>query len=252
MHSASTRLLAIDTSTRTVGLALYDGTQVLAESTWVSHDHHTVELAPAVAEALKKCGLSAADLGALAVATGPGSFTGLRIGMALAKGIALVQHIPLIGIPSLDILAASQPPADLPLVALLRTGRGRLAAGWYLCGKENRGDKENRGGKEDRAQEDRWQPASQVEVLTPQDLAQRIHTPTLVCGELTAEERQLLARKHKNVILASPALSLRRPSYLAELAWKRWQAGQIDDPASLAPTYLHYSRGSEHNETIPG
>jgi tRNA threonylcarbamoyladenosine biosynthesis protein TsaB len=240
MHSALMRLLAIDTSTRTVGLALYNGTQVLSESTWVSHDHHTVELAPAVAEALKKCGLSAAELGALAVATGPGSFTGLRIGMALAKGIALVQHIPLIGIPSLDILAASQPPADLPLVALLHTGRGRLAAGWYLCGKEHR------------TQGDQWLPASQVEVLTPHELAQRIHTPTLVCGELTTEERQLLARKYKNVILASPALSLRRPSYLAELAWKRWQAGQIDDPASLAPTYLHYTSGTEHSETIPG
>lgn len=246
MHPASTRLLAIDTSTRTVGLALYDGIQVLAESSWVSHDHHTVELAPAVAEAFKKCGLSAADLGALAVATGPGSFTGLRIGMALAKGIALVQHIPLIGIPSLDILAASQPPADLPLVALLRTGRGRLAAGWYLCGRENRD------GNEALAQGDRWQPASQVEVLTPQELAQRIRTPTLVCGELTIEERQSLARKYKNVILASPALSLRRPSYLAELAWKRWQAGQIDDPASLAPTYLHYTSGTEPRETIPG
>jgi tRNA threonylcarbamoyladenosine biosynthesis protein TsaB len=246
MHSASTRLLALDTSTRTVGLAIYDGIQVLAESTWVSHDHHTVELAPAIADALKKCGLSTSDLGALAVASGPGSFTGLRIGMALAKGIALVQHIPLIGIPSLDILAASQPPSSLPLVALLRTGRGRLAAGWYLCGADHRGGGEHRG------QGAEWQPVSQVEVLTPQELAQRIQTPTMVCGELTVEERQLLARKHKNVILASPALSLRRPSYLAELAWKRWQVGQIDDPATLAPTYLHYSGGSGHSETIPG
>lgn len=243
MHSASTRLLAIDTSTRTVGLALYDGTQVLAESTWVSHDHHTVELAPAVTDAFKKCGLSAADLGALAVATGPGSFTGLRIGMALAKGIALAQHIPLVGIPSLDILAASQPPADLPLVALLRTGRGRLAAGWYLCNKEK---------------EEPWQPASQVEVLTPQELVQRIRIPTLVCGELTTEERQLLERKHKssdlnrNVVLASPAQCLRRPAYLAELAWKRWQSGQVDDPASIAPTYLHYTSGKEASEAIPG
>lgn len=233
MRSPSPRLLAIDTSTRMVGLALYDGVQVLAESTWTSRDHHTVELAPAIADALKKCALSAADLGALAVATGPGSFTGLRIGMALAKGIALAQHIPIIGIPTLDILAAAQPVLALTLVAVLRAGRGRLATGWY------------------QVTQDHWQPISQPKeqhtvTLTIQELAQRIQTPTLVVGELSTEERLDLVHNQKNAILTSPAFSVRRPSFLAELAWKRWQVGETDDPASLAPTYLHY------NDPIPG
>ena len=99
-------LLALDTSTRTVGVALYDGVQVLSELVWNSKDYHTVELAPAVAETLSKSGVAIEDLQALVVATGPGSFTGLRIGLALAKGIALVRHLPLIGIPTLDVLAA--------------------------------------------------------------------------------------------------------------------------------------------------
>ncbi|MBN2547544.1 MAG: tRNA (adenosine(37)-N6)-threonylcarbamoyltransferase complex dimerization subunit type 1 TsaB [Anaerolineales bacterium] len=233
MRAASTTLLALDTSTRTIGLALYDGVQVLCESVWVSQDHHTVELAPAVAEALGKAGLACSALGALAVSLGPGSFTGLRIGLALAKGLAMVRHLPLVGIPTLDALATAQPLMDIPLAAVLRAGRGRLAVGWY------------------QAQNSAWQPQQNenkqnlVEVLSPQDLAQQIKTPTLVCGELTEEERQLFERKCKPVILASPARSLRRPSYLAELAWRRWQAGQIDDPATLAPIYLHY------NEPIP-
>ncbi len=71
------------------------------------------------------------------------------------------------------------------------------------------------------------------------DLSASIHKPTLVVGELTADERQVLARKRVNVILPSPAQSLRRPSYLAELAWKRWQAGQVDEVIALAPIYLH-------------
>jgi tRNA threonylcarbamoyladenosine biosynthesis protein TsaB len=78
-----------------------------------------------------------------------------------------------------------------------------------------------------------------VEVLDIQGLAHRIQRPTLVCGEFTEEERHILRRKHKNVILASPAQSLRRPSFLAELAWGRWRSGQSDDPAALAPIYLH-------------
>jgi tRNA threonylcarbamoyladenosine biosynthesis protein TsaB len=221
-------LLALDTSTRTVGLALYDGVQVLCESVWNSHDYHTVELAPAVAETLARAGIEVGELQALAVALGPGSFTGLRIGLALAKGMALVRHLPIIGIPSLHILAASQPLCAARMAAVLRAGRGRLAVGWY------------------QPLDKRWQPAANIEVLTPGELSRRIKEPTLVCGELSEDERRLLGRKRKNVILATPAQSLRRPSFLAELGWQRWQAGDVDDPATLSPFYLHY------NDPIPG
>lgn len=221
-------LLAIDTSTRFVGVALYNGAQVLGEEVWSSHDYHTVELAPAVNHTLARCGLKMSDLSALGVATGPGSFTGLRIGMALAKGICLARHLPLIGVPTLDVLASAQPVMDLPLIAALRAGRGRLAVGQY------------------RAPSGAWEAAGEVELLTAQALSGGISQPTLVCGEFTAEERQLLARKRVNVILASPAQSVRRPSYLAELAWKRWQSGHTDDPATLSPFYLHYHESNSN------
>jgi tRNA threonylcarbamoyladenosine biosynthesis protein TsaB len=221
-------LLALDTSTRTVGLALYDGVRVLSENVWTSQDYHTVELAPAVEEMLKKSDVGISDLEALGVAIGPGSFTGLRIGLALAKGLALVRHIPLIGIPSLDVLAAAQAQTNIPMAASLRAGRGRLAVGWYKLA------------------EDSWQSSGNLEMLTAQDLSERIHSPTLVCGEFTERERRLLKRKRKNVVLASPAQSLRRPAFLAELAWERWQAGDTADPATLSPIYLH------HGEPIPG
>ena len=221
-------LLALDTSSRTTGLALYDGVQVLSESVWTSRDHHTVELAPSIADMLARAGTQVAGLEALAVALGPGSFTGLRIGLALAKGLALARQLPLVGIPSLDPLAASQPVIAGRLAAVLRAGRGRLATGWY------------------QAVEGAWQSTKKIEVLTAQELAQRIQTPTQVCGELSEEERRVLSRKRKTVLLASPAQSVRRPAFLAELAWSRWQAGLVDEPATLAPLYLHY------NEPIPG
>jgi tRNA threonylcarbamoyladenosine biosynthesis protein TsaB len=216
-------LLALDTSTKVVGVALYDGERVLSETVWFCQDHHTVELAPAVAETLGRAHLKVKDLQALAVTTGPGSFTGLRIGLALAKGLALARHIPLIGVPTLDVLAASQPVQNLPLVVLIQVGRGRLAAGRYTSNGNA------------------WKAVSVIEVLAVEVLARRIQQPTLVCGEITAEERRILGRKRKTVILASPAQSLRRPSFLGELAWQRWQSGQVDDPATLAPTYLHYN-----------
>ncbi|MFQ5615876.1 MAG: hypothetical protein ACE5GO_05385 [Anaerolineales bacterium] len=68
----------------------------------------------------------------------------------------------------------------------------------------------------------------------------RVQRPTLICGELNAETRSILKRKRENIRLASPAQSLRRPAFLAELAWERWQAGQVDDPVTLAPIYLSH------------
>ena len=214
-------LLALDTSTRNIGIAIYNGIQVFSENIWTSHNFHTVELAPAVAVTLSRAGIEIQNIKLLAVATGPGSYTGLRIGMAFAKGIALARHLPIIGIPTLDIVAESQPVSPgYTLAAILQVGRGRLAVGWYI------------------PSDDHWLLNPPIQVMDVLKLSHLIHEPTMVCGELTEEQQHTLARKYKNVILASPAHSLRRPSLLAELAWKRWQAGDVDDPATLSPTYL--------------
>jgi tRNA threonylcarbamoyladenosine biosynthesis protein TsaB len=214
-------LLAVDTSTRMLGAALYDGTRVYGEMVWYSQDHHTVELAPVIQALMTRVGVPLEELKVLAVALGPGSFTGLRIGLALIKGMAFSLHLPVVGVPTLDFLAAAQPARDLPLLAVLQAGRGRLAVGEYHLEKG------------------RWSPKGDAEILNGQSLAQKIHHQTLICGELTSEERQILARKRKNVILASPAQSLRRPAFLAEAAWRRWKSGQTDNPAVLSPIYLH-------------
>ena len=214
-------LLAVDTSTRQMGLALYDSAQVVGEFLWHSRHYHTVELAPAVAELLSRSGLKMDVVQALGVALGPGSFTSLRVGLAFVKGLALARHLPIVGIPTLDIVAAAQETRDMPLAAVLQAGRGRLALVWY------------------EADETGWQSKGSPVVTTADDLAESIHKPTIVCGELTADERQRLARKRVNVLLASPSACVRRPAVLAELAWERWQAGTQDDAASLAPIYLH-------------
>ncbi len=218
-------LLAVDTSTAQLGLALYDGATVAAELTWTSRQRHTVELAPALSGLLGRVGLSMSGVSALAVALGPGSFTSLRVGLAFVKGLALARRIPLIGVPTLDAVAVSVPVQELPLAAVIQAGRGRIAVGRY------------------KASENRWQAEGKIEATTADKLAESIHHPTLIVGELTAEERQRLARKRKNILLASPAQSVRRPALLAELAWARWQSGQTDDATSLAPIYLHVEGG---------
>jgi tRNA threonylcarbamoyladenosine biosynthesis protein TsaB len=222
--AASTILLGIDTSTQQIGVALYDGSKVIGEYTWETRDHHTVELAPAIETAMQKSGLVISDLGAVGIATGPGSFTGLRIGMAFAKGLVMFKKLPLVGIPTLDGLAFAQGIQRIPIAAALQAGRGRYVVSWY-----------RRTGL-------KLKPAEFSEVLTPEELVTQINSKTLVCGDFNTEERQILRKKRKLVKLASPAYCLRRPAYLSELAWNRWQKGDTDDPAALSPTYLHYNQ----------
>ncbi len=214
-------LLAVDTSTQWMGLALYNGSQVVAERIWQTVNHHSVELSPAIHELLTRSGIKAHDLAALGVALGPGSFTSLRIGLAVLKGLALALHIPIVGVPSLEALAASIPLQAVDLITVLHVGRGRLALQAFSPSK------------------DHWQAEGKPIIVTVQQLEQTIHKPTLIAGELDEENRRILGRKWKNVSLVSPAQCVRRPAYIAELAWKKWKEGKIDDPVTLSPIYLH-------------
>lgn len=214
-------LLALDTSTQTMGIALYTEGQVVAEMSWRTASHHTVELAPAILELSQRSAVKPNDLQALAVALGPGSFTSLRIGLALAKGMALALHLPVVGIPTFDFLVRSLPPSQNPAVLLLPAGRSRYAVQWFAS---------------DGTQ---WTPASELQVMTAEQISDSIEGPTHIMGEMSPEDRKVIGRKWKNAMLVSPALAVRRTSLLAELAWERWKAGRVDDPISLAPIYLH-------------
>ena len=214
-------LLAIDTSTAQVGLALYDGNQILGEMTWTTRLHHTTELAPALMGLLARSDVTMDLISALGVAIGPGSFTSLRVGLSLAKGIALACHIPVVGIPTLNIIAAAQPLGKYPLVTVIQAGRKRIAIGWYKNIKNQ------------------WQIQGQVRSATVDELADEIESSTYIAGELTPEDRNRLARKRANVLLSPPMNCVRRPSILADLAWTRWKNDAVDDAATLAPVYLH-------------
>lgn len=213
-------LLAVDTSTSLTGLALYDGVQVLGEMTWITRQHHTAELSPALSGLLSRCGVSMGMVSALGVAVGPGSFTSLRVGLSLVKGIALARNLPVMGIPTLDVIATAQPLAEHPLIAIIQAGRTRIAFSVY----ENNGKQ--------------WQAEGPIRSGTLEELIAGIDSPASIAGELTSEERKKIS-KAKKLHLASPALCVRRPAVLAELAWNRWRNHDVDDAATLAPIYLH-------------
>jgi tRNA threonylcarbamoyladenosine biosynthesis protein TsaB len=161
----------------------------------------------------------------LAVATGPGSFTSLRVGLAFIKGVALALKIPVVGIPSLDPLAPRNRPRRCPWPPYCRPV-GRV----WLCAVP--------------LQEDAWKFTGNMAVESAQDLCDQIHQPSIICGEMTAEERQILSRKWK-IIHCAPLRRCPggRPCWLS-WAGNAWNSGR---------RMTDYPRAhlSANNEVIP-
>ncbi len=210
-------LLAVDTATRMASIALHDGRQLCYEATWEAGRQHTVQLAARVATAMEELELEPTRLSGVAVTVGPGSFTGLRVGLALAKGLALGRGLPVVGILTLDVLAAAQGRERWPLVAVLQAGRGRVFAASYRW-------------------QQRWQRHQDPCLTTWESLAATVDRPMLFCGEIDREGERIL-RQREQAKLLSPAFCLRRAGFLAELGWERLRRGEADDPSTLVPFY---------------
>ncbi len=217
-------LLALDTSTRLAGIALYDGAAgLVAEYNWHSANRHTVELLPQVSLMMAQAGVRPADLKAVGVALGPGSFTGLRVALAAAKGLALANGLKLLGVPTLDAVAYPHQSEPAPVIAVIQAGRGRVCWALYAPGPAG------------------WARQQEPRLSTVLEMANGIVRRTVVAGELLPSDQEILlqAAGSERVVLLSPALSMRRAGYVAELAWQRYAAGEADDLASLSPIYLH-------------
>jgi tRNA threonylcarbamoyladenosine biosynthesis protein TsaB len=240
-------LLAIDTATRVTGLALYDQAGLHMEHMWLSGDNHTVELMPYIVRACEQQGLVPSALRALAVSLGPGSFTGLRVGLSVAKGLALALGIPVLGVPTLDAIAYGHSREVLPVCAVLPAGRGRWCTALYRH-RPNTGGTEYRPRPKDGETEYQpggasgWQRSSDYVLVSTDDLIALLQEPTLICGELDQSlEEVLRTRAAERAVIASPALRMRRAGYLGELAWQRFSAGEWDELSSLTPIYLQHA-----------
>lgn len=218
-------LLAIDTATHQAGLALCTRDKILTEMIWETGRHHTVDMAPTIEAAFDGTDTSPADLTAVTVTIGPGSFTGLRIGMSLAKGYAIARDLDIVGIPTLDVTMAPHAYGTTPLCATLQAGRGRVS--YALYAPDASGE---------------WTRRGDFKLGRVATLGEQLEEPTRIVGELRQTDRDWL-REHvpDRALLSSPVMTVRRPAILAQLAWQRLDAGDVDDLDTLAPIYLQIS-----------
>lgn len=211
------RVLAVDTSTMAGGVALVDGDRVVGESLLDVRTTHSERLMMAVDRALGDAGWPASSLDGLAVAIGPGSFTGLRIGLATVKGLALALARPIAAVPTLDAMAAQLPWSARPVCPVLTARRDEVYASLYRW--------DGRGMRQE------WDYLA----LSPAALAERLTEPVLGVGDGVAA-------------VASPWMTAVRPArrgpMAAVVAWlgaERLRLGDAAGAADLVPLYLRPS-----------
>ena len=212
--------ISIDTSTSWGGAALSQEGNLLAELTWKPGQNHTTELFPNIERMLQTAKWDIGSVTAVFVATGPGSFNGLRAGISAAKGLAFSLNIPLVGISTLEAEALPFAFTGLPLCPIHDAGRGEIATALYR-------------------QADRWNQLKEAHLTTLESLCAEVNETTVFCGELTqAAIDRIRSALGEKAVIPGWEQRLRRPGYISYLGWKRLQAGRRDDPATLQPIYL--------------
>ncbi|MEA3367033.1 MAG: tRNA (adenosine(37)-N6)-threonylcarbamoyltransferase complex dimerization subunit type 1 TsaB [Planctomycetota bacterium] len=221
-------LLAIETSGPLGGIALLategDGEPTLLEEVYLQEGfRHARDLLPTIRAACDRAGWSPRAVDALAVSIGPGSFTGVRIAVILAKFMAYDAAAAIVPVPSLRAMAASAPPDRSPLACIRDAKRGGLYASIFA----------RRGGD----LEETFGPA----LIQPEALAERLQPGTLVLGRGVPKAREALAAFD----LAPEALWDVQPSAVARIGHRLWQAGATADPLRLEPIYLRRPEAEE-------
>lgn len=214
--------LSIDTSTRTAGVALSNKGESIGEMVWEAEYNHTTQLMPAVEYLMGQAGAKPKDLTAIIVAVGPGSYSGLRVGISAAKGLATALNIPMAGVNTLLLEAYPFLVMGLPVQSLLDAGRGEVSTGRFRKIAATTGL-------------ETMEPA----ILTIELLCDLIKEPTLFCGEHLPAVREVIVGRLGTLSVCPPnSALLRRPSCLAELGWQRLKRSEGEDPASIQPVYL--------------
>ena len=231
-------LLALDTSTRQASVALCTEETLLGEYTWLVGNNHSIELLERIRRLMAECGHTMQAIDVIAVATGPGSFNGLRVAVTAAKALAFALQVPLIGVSTLDVIAAHQRQWRGPICAVLEAGRSELYAACYTFDEtyEEQNSILTYTLRRPEALTHYLQEHLSALVSVP---GERQLPATLFCGEMSETSRAAL---HQHLPESSLFLesfqSARHASVLAYLAFQRFLGGIIDDPLSLEPLYL--------------
>lgn len=221
-------ILGIETSTPVCGIALVDGDTVCAHYTLDLGIHHSEHLFPMIQRVLADRHIQMADLDGIAIASGPGSFTGLRIGMASAKSLCLSAQVPMVGVSTLAGMAFSVGCEGLPVGAMLDARRNQVYAGVYTF--------------------EAGQFVSQLAdcALAIEDVLDLLPTPLMLVGDgVWAHVEAIKKRFGTQAFLARKELGQPHAGAIALLGKNKIENGEAVDLDAFEPQYLRASQAEQ-------
>jgi tRNA threonylcarbamoyladenosine biosynthesis protein TsaB len=220
------KVLGVDTATAGGGVGIIDDERVLAEYTFEAGDTPSAGLIPAIQAVLDQAGIDLAAIDAIAVSLGPGSFTGVRVGLSAVKGLSLAGGMPVLGVPTLDALASQLSRTSHLICPLIDARKGEVYAALY---------KQGEGGGLERL--------TPYQVLSPHALLAQISLQeTIFLGDGVEVYQELIKGQLGERSFFAPAeLSFLKGQTVAALGLERIKGGERDDVASLVPLYVRPS-----------
>jgi len=213
------KVLGIDTSTKKLSVAIVEGSQVLAEFEGSGSLRHSQDLIPTIESLLKKTKLTLNDLDGFAISIGPGSFTGLRIGVSTIKALNIVTNKPIAAVPTMDIIAYNIKNNPGDICVIIDAKKNKV----YSCIYKH--DNEKLVKKTDYL------------LITPDELLKKISRPTTFIGDGIA----LYKDKLLTMRFGEEALWVPKASVVAKLGIEKLKNNETVSGDELVPMYL-YSR----------
>ena len=218
------KILAVDTATKSCSVAIVDKESLLAEMTVVNEQTHSKHLLKMINFVIKHSGLNLSDLNGFAVTSGPGSFTGLRIGISSVKGFAAAKRKPIVGISSLDALARQVPFSPYLICSLIDARRNEVYSARYRY-------KDGNLKKEDKEQ-----------AVSPEYALNGINEPCIFVGSGAVLYRKAIKDKlGEYAYFAQAYENIIRASTVASLSMDRFENDDTDDVETFVPNYIRKS-----------
>jgi len=221
------RILGLDTATRRASVGVWCDGQIVAEESIGSNRNHAVTLLPLIDDTLRQAGCSIRDVEAVAVSSGPGSFSGLRVGLSVAKGLVCATGARIIAVPTLEALARTVDGPQEAICTLLDAYKGELYAAVFAPAARG------------------WSRLTPDTLLTPEGLRGWLPLPCTVVGDTGAPYGDLLREQFGSAITILPFETYGpRGGVVAALGWQRLQAGESADATHLEPFYIRPSHAA--------
>lgn len=227
------KILGIDTSTMAANVAVLEDDKLICEYTINTKKTHSQKLMPMIENMLKLSDLEIKDMDAIGICVGPGSFTGLRIGMATAKAMAHVNNIPLIGVDSLEILGANMDLCNRKICSILDAQRNQVYMNKYAL--EN----------------NKIKSLEEISIKPIDDLLEEIASSDeqwVLVGEAVYKYKEKI-NQIENITIPSPANNITKASSLCVIARDKMLANEdIHNCYDINPMYIRKSQAEEQYE----